>query len=221
MQDKILNKNFFLFDMDGVVLDSMHYHALSWIEVGLKYGLKFSKEEIFLYEGAFEKEIVKDLFEKKGVPFSEEFFRKLIEDYKRIFKIKYAWRINPFPEIPRILHFLKSCGKRLAIVTSSSKEFIHEVLKNGIKDFFDVIITAEDVKRRKPYPDPYLAGLEKLDASPESALVIENSPAGVRAAKLAGLPCIAISTTLPATFLKEADFIVSHHGELLKIFLEF
>ena len=74
-------------------------------------------------------------------------------------------------------------------------------------DRFDTIVTADDVTRFKPNPDPYLRALEKLRQEPENCLVVENAPAGIEAAKAAGLTCYAVASTLPPPYLQASDRI--------------
>lgn len=214
-----MNKDYIFFDLDGVVLDSMPYHAKAWIEAFSQFGLEFTEEEIYLHEGAIELETAKSLFLKKGINPTPEFFEKAFKLQKIIFKKKYASLIKPFPEIPEILEKLNEYNKKLALVTSSHKEIFEEVFPRNLKPFFSIIITGDLVKRRKPYPDPYLKALELLRAQKEKSLVIENAPAGILSAKQAGLHCIAIATTLPKERLVLADLIAKNHEELKKILL--
>ena len=210
---------YIFFDMDGVILDSMPYHAKSWIETFSQFGWEFKEEEIYLYEGAFEFEVVKELFLKKGIEPKKEVFYQALSLQKRIFQEKYAHRIKPFEEVPELLALLREKGKKLALVTSSHRDVVERVLPEEIRKHFSIIVTGEDVKRRKPHPDPYLRALSLSKAPKERALVVENAPAGVSSAKNAGLYCVGITTTLPPHHLSLADLIARDHKHLKELLL--
>ncbi|MEN3013461.1 MAG: HAD family phosphatase [Endomicrobiia bacterium] len=210
---------YIFFDLDGVILDSMPYHAQAWIEAFSLYNVYFTKEEVYLNEGSIEFEVIKKLFENKNLSIDEETFKKILSDQKNIFLKKYIKFIKPFKEVPQLIKDLKKSNKKLALVTSSDKEIIEKDLPEDIKVNFDVIITADKIKKRKPHPEPYLKAIELLKAEIEKSVAVENSPTGVLSAKTAGLKCIAITTTLPKEKLKLADIVISTHKELKKILM--
>lgn len=213
-------KSFVFFDLDGTLLDSMPYHAKAWIEVLSQYGLKFDEREVYIYEGAIEFETVREIFSKKGVEIKKEFFYDLLKKQKETFLIKFARFVKPFPEVPDLLENLKKERTSLALVTSSHAEVLEKVLPKDFKKFFALILTGDRISKRKPHPEPYLKALEFLKASVDDSLVVENSPAGVMSAKGANLFCIAITTTLPESYLDQADLIVKNHLELKKVLLD-
>jgi len=206
-----------LFDLDGVILDSMPWHVRAWQEAFSTLGLEIPEEEIYLHEGAIELETARNLFKNQGIEPTPEFFRKAFALQKKIFKEKYQARVKPFPEVPDLLSDLRKEGRRLALVTSSHQEILEEVFPKSLASLFHYIVTGDQVSRRKPHPDPYLMGLSGLGASVEEALAVENAPAGVRSAKSAGLLCIAITTTLAPHHLKEADLVVEDHRNLKRV----
>ncbi len=211
--------DYIFFDMDGVILNSMPYHARSWIEACKHFGWHFTEEEVYLYEGAFDFEVVKELFLKKGIYPDEKVFFKALSLQKKIFHEKYAHRIKPFEEVPELLALLREKGKKLALVTSSHRDVVEKVLPEVIKKHFSIIVSGEDVKKRKPHPEPYLKALYLSRAPKERAVVVENAPAGVCSAKNAGLRCIAITTTLPPHHLSLADIIAKNHKHLKELLL--
>lgn len=207
-------REFIFFDLDGVLLDSMPYHAKAWILAFKEFGLEFTEEEIFLHEGAIELESAKSLFLNKGFNPTKEFFEKAFNLQKRIFKEKFAEMVKPFPEVPDLLRDLKREKRKLALVTSSSSEILKEVFPEKLHSFFEVIITGDKVEKRKPHPDPYLKAKEALKAPKKEITVVENAPAGILSAKRAELFCIGITTTLKPEHLSLADLIVKNHSEL-------
>ncbi|MBE9571056.1 MAG: HAD family phosphatase, partial [Proteobacteria bacterium] len=93
-------------------------------------------------------------------------------------------------------------------------EILKKVLPPEIKSYMDHTVTGDQVSRRKPFPDPFLAALSALGQNPEACLVVENAPAGIMAAKAAALHCVALTTTLSEEHLSEADAVLSSHAEL-------
>ncbi len=206
-----------LFDLDGVILDSMPWHVRAWQEAFGTLGLKVPEEAIYLHEGAIELETARKIFEDQGVEPTPEFFREAFRLQKKIFTEKYRHRVRPFPGVEEELRALKKEGRRLALVTSSHREILNEVLPRSLASLFDFIVTGDQVPRRKPHPDPYLTGLAGLGLTREEALAVENAPAGIRSARSAGLFCIAITTTLSPEHLREADLVVEDHARLFGV----
>lgn len=212
-------KEFLFFDLDGVILNSMKYHAEAWILAFREFGLTFEEEEIYLHEGAIELETAKSLFMNKGVNPTPEFFEKAFKLQKIFFKRKFASLVKPYPEVPELLRDLREKGAKLALVTSSSREILEEVFPKNLECFFEVIITGDLIQKRKPHPDPYLKAREYFSAPQDMCLAIENSPAGILSAKRANLYCIAITTTLSPEHLSQADLILENHSALRNVLL--
>jgi HAD superfamily hydrolase (TIGR01509 family) len=212
-------KRHIFFDLDGVILDSMKYHARAWIEAFSQLGLSFSEEEIYLHEGAIELDTARTLFTSRGVNPTREFFESAFRLQKRLFLERYAKLVKPYPKVPDLLESLKKNGRKLALVTSSHAEILEKVFPKSLEKFFDVILTGDKVPRRKPHPDPYLRALSTLQADKGDSLVVENAPAGIKSAKSAGLFCVAIKTTLPEEHLKLADLIAEDHTHLSELLL--
>ena len=207
-----------LFDMDGVILDSMPWHVKAWQEAFREFGLVVPEEALYLHEGAIEAETSRKIFEDQGVSPSEELFRAVLKRQRELFRKKYQRFVRPFPEVPDLLSDLRKEGHRLALVTSSHQEILEAILPESLKRLFHFILTGDLVRRRKPHPEPYLKAQEALGVSPKESVVVENAPAGIKAAKAAGLFCVALTTTLPEKHLREADLILPSHRELYRWF---
>ncbi|NPA39965.1 MAG: HAD family phosphatase [Thermodesulfobacteria bacterium] len=213
-------KEYILFDLDGTLLDSMPYHAKSWIETLSEFGIPFEEKEVYIHEGALEIEVVKKIFRQKGVEVTTEFIKELFERQKKLFTEKYACFVKPFPEAYPLLEELKKKGKVLGLVTSSHEDVLKKVVPEDFLNYFDIVLTGEKTERRKPHPEPYLRAVKALKVSERDVLAVENSPAGVNSAKSAGLFCVGITTTLEPEFLKPpADLVVPNHSELRKVLL--
>jgi len=206
-----------LFDLDGTLTDSMPAHFESWNFALKNYGLVINYTELCLTEGADCYTIVDDIFRSKNIHSDKQTAEKLCE----IKTAHYVKGSKPklFDQVENILNFLQTKKIPIALVTGSSLENIRHSLSNNIFEKFQVIVKAGDTEKGKPYPDPYAKALEQLNLEPQDALVVENAPYGIKAAKAAGIKCAVVATTLDASYLSEADMIFENHCELLT-FLE-
>jgi len=205
-----------LFDMDGVLVDSMPYHFISWFEVLRKRGIRIMPIDIFEREGAKWDEVIKFAFKRERRPLSIETEKKIFEERLALFA-KYFKRYI-FAGAFIILEALKNRGFTLGLVTGSSLKEAEEMLPGEIFNLFDQIVAGDMVKRGKPYPDQYLLAAKKLKLPPSQCLVVENAPYGIRSAKTAKMFCIAIATSLEKNYLKQADIIFDNHEQLYKYF---
>jgi HAD superfamily hydrolase (TIGR01509 family) len=120
-----------------------------------------------------------------------------------------------FPSVPLVVDRLRQAGCRMGMVTGSSRNSLERVLTEDQAQWFDVIITADDVVRGKPHPEPFLLAARALKIEPEKCIVIENAPFGIEAARSAGCAAAAIfCTTLSKEDLGWANWIVKDHEEL-------
>lgn len=189
-----------LWDMDGTLLDSADYHWRSWRETLAAEGFELTRE-LFVESFGRRNDATLRAF------FGEEF---PLSEVARIGAIKEAsYRdmvrrhgVNLLPGVGRWLARLKADGWRQALATSASLLNIEAILE-GLKivDFFDAIVSAEDVQMGKPDPEVFLVAAARVSAPPSRCVVIEDSPAGIEAAHLAGMRVIGVQsshTSLPA-----------------------
>lgn len=209
-----MNIDAILFDMDGVVVDSMPFHADAWKRVLNEYGLVLEDVDILRREGMTGRQSVEEIFIEKDRPVpGDREFHDLMAKKHAIFE---ECRIELFPRIGEILSWVKSKGVRTALVTGSPRRSVRHVMPDEVLCRFDAVIAAEDVSKGKPDPEPYLKALDALGVRAGRSLIIENAPMGIRAARAAGIPCFALETTLPRRYLKGADRIFSGHEDLLE-----
>lgn len=188
-------KKFALIDMDGVLYDSMPFHARSWKLMMAEQGLDLPEEEFFLYEGMTGTATIDLIFRRElGRSVSDEEARRLYARKAELFNSMGEKRLMPGAH--RMLRALKEAGVGRVLVTGSAQQSLLTRLEMDYPGMFDTDkrVTALDVSHGKPNPEPYLKGLEKAGVSPEEAFVIENAPLGVRAGKAAGLFTIAVTT---------------------------
>lgn len=204
-----------IFDLDGVLLNSMPAHVAAWGETFQEAGLKVSEAFIYQNEGALDWELLKDQLPDSPDAISKETFQGLIERQREIYCHKHGQGVQTFPEARALVEGLRQGPLRLAVVTSSARKVLFPSLLSWMDTHFQVVVTGEAVQRCKPHPEPYRTSLKALDLRPEQALVIENAPAGIRSARGAGIFCVALATTLPPEALAEADHICADHQELV------
>lgn len=184
-----------LFDMDGVLYNSMPYHASAWHRAMAQFGYDLPEEEVYMHEGRTGTSTV-NLVSRRvhGVEVSEE-------RVAAIYKVKSDFfnefpPAEPMPGALSLLRQLKKQGLKILIVTGSGQRSLLDKLNVDYPDIFrrELMVTAFDVKRGKPDPEPYLMGLQKGELHPDECIVVENAPLGVRAAKAAGIFTIAVNT---------------------------
>lgn len=196
-----------LFDMDGVLYDSMKWHASSWHQTMSEFGIKSTLEEFYLYEGMVGGSTINHVINReKGRDASSEEIESIYKRKSELF-VKY----NDNSLIPYAYNFVKKVrdeGLNTLIVTGSGQPSLIEKVQHSFSGLFnrDDMVTAHDVTNGKPHPEPYLKGLKKAgDLESNQAIVVENAPKGVESAVSAGIFCIAINTgPLPDKLLYDA-----------------
>ena len=184
-----------LFDMDGVLYDSMPYHASAWHRAMAQFGYDLPEEEVYMHEGRTGTSTV------NLVSLREEGLEVSDERVAEIYKVK-SDLFNEFPPaapMPGALSLLlqlKAQGLKILIVTGSGQCSLLDKLNEDYPGIFrrELMVTAFDVKHGKPDPEPYLMGMQKGELCPDECVVVENAPLGVRAAKAAGIFTIAVNT---------------------------
>lgn len=184
-----------LFDMDGVLYDSMGYHAISWKESMAEYGLHMTEQDAYRCEGMRGVETIRLISQREGENnISEEEAQKMYRTKSEHFaKFPVASLI---PGIKDVHQSLLDKNVRIGVVTGSGQPSLLNRLLNDFSGYLDenIIVTANDVTHGKPAPDPYLQGMKKAGTTPNETIVIENAPLGIRSAVAAGCHCIAVNT---------------------------
>ena len=210
------------FDQDGVLFNSMPYHAKSWEMAMNEHGLPFSAQDAYRNEGRTGAAVIAEAFEEIGLTNKEE----LPALCERIYAAKSA-HFNELtgghlpeliPGIREVLAYLKSRGVQCWVVTGSGQRSLLDSLLTTFPDTFTGIISAFDVQHGKPHPEPYLKAWERCGFAKNECMVVENAPLGVRAGKAAGLFTVAVNTgPLPDELLwnEKADVVVPNMAALL------
>jgi beta-phosphoglucomutase len=201
-----------IFDMDGVIVDSMPYHFLAWYEALRPYGIRVSCFDIYSKEGERWEKTLKNFLKRKYLNPSDKIIKRIFSARKRIFKNKFK-RLT-FRGAEEFLTCLDKNGYMLGLVTGTPQKEVREILPKRIERIFDCIVAGDHVKKGKPHPEPYLEAARILGVQSRECVVVENAPFGIEAAKRAGMYCIALTTSLPREYLKKADMVVESLEEI-------
>jgi len=196
-----------IFDLDGVIVDSMPYHFIAWYEALRPLGTRVSCFEVFAKEGENWEKSLKEFLGKAGIAPKPALLKKIFASRQKIFK-KY-FRRHFFPGAADFIFCLKKSGYRLGLVTGTPLASARTILPEKLFAAFDAVVSGDSVKQGKPHPEPYLKAARLLKLPPRECAVIENAPLGIESAKKAGMFCFAVTTSLPAEYLRRADCIVS------------
>ena len=200
----------FLFDMDGVLFDSMPGHAVAWVKAVERFGLSMTAEEVYMNEGRTGAGTINALAQRtwgRDATESEikEIYAAKSEEFNRYFEQQGEAPV--MPGVTDVLNKVRARGLMRVIVTGSGQLSLLDNLNRHFPGQFsrELMVTAFDVKRGKPDPEPYLMGLQKAHLRADEAVVIENAPLGVQAAHAAGIFTIAVNTgPLPGSALWDA-----------------
>lgn len=206
-----------LFDMDGVIFDSMPHHAKAWVKAFADEGIVFNEYEAYKREGMTGPATIQEMFvAQKGREASKE-------ECDRIYAIKCKYFENEGPAevmtgIREVLEFVRDAGLQIFIVTGSGQHCLFNKLDSLFPGIFtpERMVTAYDVKKGKPDPEPYLMALKKGGFSADETIVVENAPLGVTSAHAAGIFTVAVNTgiLLPEDLLsKGADVLFDNMHE--------
>lgn len=208
-----------IFDMDGVLVDSEPTQAKAIMEVCREFGMEVSESECDDFRGRKMEDIFFYASKKYGIEIVP--IREMV---KRKIEIYLEFALQDVKLVSGVREFLDKLKKtqkyRFALTTSGRKIQQDQILaKYQLENFFETMITSDDVKNGKPHPEPYIVTVEKLNEEPGACLVIEDSDNGILSAKTAGCLTCGITTTFPGNRLESAgaDIIISDFDELAKI----
>ncbi len=201
-----------LFDFDGVVVQSEDVYDRATKKLGEMYGVQIPlpfyeanrgiAEDLFYerFKRAFKLDVNLASLQKNG--------RKLLWD-------EFSSSVHYTPGFQQFYTKIRQHVSHVALVTATPRPLIDEIFKNSEIDVdFDFIITSSDVEKTKPAPDSYLKACHQIGVEPAQALVVEDSPTGLKSATRAGCQTVGITTSCDKESLKEANFVVDSFGEL-------
>ena len=190
-----INLKAVLFDMDGVLFNSMPNHAESWHKVMLRFGFGLSRDEAYMHEGRTGASTINIISRReRGHDATEEEIKAIYQAKTEEFnKCPMAERM---PGAYEVLTKIKEEGLIPMVVTGSGQTSLLDRLNHNFPGIFkkELMVTAFDVKYGKPNPEPYLMALKKGGLKADEAIVVENAPLGVEAGHNAGIFTIAVNT---------------------------
>ncbi|MBN2043043.1 MAG: HAD family phosphatase [Candidatus Aenigmarchaeota archaeon] len=205
--------NTIIFDMDGVLLDSVPQHRQAFAEVFRDVGVHVSNDDFREVSGMTTPDIIRNIAKKHGMEVDVEVMSEK-KDKKALEKISKDMRI--FDGVRDVVKNLRNNGFRIGFASSSDKSVIdHFMEKGGLKGMFDSVVMGIDLHRSKPDPEVFLLATEKMGSRPESSVVVEDARNGIIAAKRARMKCIAIKNDfIRPEDIKKADVIVNSIKEI-------
>lgn len=202
-----------IFDMDGTLIDNTPYHFKSWQALFNKYGKgELSRETYYTrISGVPIMDTLKGLFPDRDEPG----LKVLLNEKESFYRNLYAPHLAPISGLEKFLTELKNSGIKMAMATSATVEDIDFVLnKVPIRANFDAIVNSSMVSKPKPNPQIFLKAAEKLNAPPSKCVVFEDSLAGIKAGRDAGMKVVAITTGHKAEALHPVDLVIDDYSDL-------
>ena len=186
-----MGKKAVIFDMDGVIFDTEKVYLDIWTEVFEKYGYKMTKELYITVMGTGRDNVIKTLLDN----FCDELpIEKMYEEKDNQLFYRIENQGIPLKEgVKELFSMLKEKDYKIALATSAKRERVEKQIKDKwLKESFDAIVCGDDVEKGKPSPDIFLKAAKEIDVEPENCFVVEDSPAGIKAAFSGGMKGIHV-----------------------------
>ena len=209
---KLLSRMGAVFDWDGVVIDSSRQHAESWERLAGEAGKTLPPGHFLRGFGMKNEVIISELGWSRDAGEIRRLSLRKEELYREIVKESHP---EPLPGVREFLERLAAGEIPCALGSSTHRLNITLSLERlGLGRFFRTLVTAEDVSRGKPDPEVFLLAAARLGVAPPRCVVFEDAPVGLAAARSAGMPCVAVSTTHPPAALADAALVVGRLDEI-------
>lgn len=208
----------FIFDLDGVIVDTAKYHYLAWQKIANQLGIEFTPEHNEELKGVSRVRSLELILQLGKIEASQEDKDKWLtqknEDY-----LSYLVDMDNSELLPGVLPVLRYLKERKQLIAlgSASKNARPILEKTGIIHYFDAIVDGNDVSNAKPDPEVFLRAAELLNTAPENAIVFEDSVAGIQAANIANMTSVGIGEV---KILHEADYIFPDFTHIETNFIE-
>ena len=220
------NQKAYFFDMDGVLFDSMPHHAIAWEEVMKEHGLSFTARDCYINEGRTGESVIREAMQMaRHRDATPDEIEQIYAEKSECFHVlaQQAGGTVVIDGVADVLRYVQSQGHQIWVVTGSGMRTLLNNLNTALPPVFqpDRMVTAFDVTKGKPDPEPYLKAWEGSGLSKEQCVVIENAPLGIRSGKAAGLTVYAVNTgILTREDLAQADQVFDSMAELLSFLQE-
>lgn len=208
----------FIFDLDGVIVDTAKYHYLAWRKLANELGFEFTHEQNELFKGVSRKRCLEILLDIGGIEATQAQFDTWMVE-KNVDYLAYIEKMDAseiLPDVPRVLEYLKN--KNVPIALGSASKNAKPILeKVGLLHYFDSIVDGNNVTKAKPDPEVFLIAADNLGVGSQSCVVFEDAVAGIQAANAAGMVSIGIGDS---DILNEAKHNFKDFTEMDNQFLE-
>lgn len=208
----------FIFDLDGVIVDTAKYHYLAWHKLAKELGFEFTKEQNELFKGVSRKRCLEILLDIGGITATQKQFDTWMVE-KNVDYLAYIEKMDAseiLPDVPRVLEYLKK--KNVPIALGSASKNAKPILeKVNLLPYFDSIVDGNSVTKAKPDPEVFLIAASNLGVAANSCVVFEDAVAGIQAANAANMVSIGIGDD---TILNEANYNFKDFTEISDDFLE-
>ncbi len=202
-----------IFDLDGTLIDNNSYHIEAWKVFYSKHGLEFSMDD---YRNNINGKINKDIFNYiLKAELTPQEIKGYDEEKEALYRELYAPHIHPIPGLTDLLAAVKDAGIPMAIATSGLPPNINFMFSHvDIAHYFQAVVNATHITNGKPHPEIFLKAAAAVEANPANCIAFEDSVAGTRSAKGAGMKVIALATTHKREELTEADLVINDYTEV-------
>jgi beta-phosphoglucomutase len=207
-----------IFDLDGVIVDTAHYHYLAWKQLAAELGFELTPEDNEKLKGVSRIQSLEIILGIGGISLNEEEKIRLAER-KNDWFVDYINRMTPeeiFPGVKPLIHALRARGIMIALA-SSSKNAARVIDLLEISACFDTIVDGTMVIHSKPDPEIFLLAASRLSVAPGDCVVFEDAEAGVEAALRAGMKCVGVGST---DQLGKANIVIPRTGDFFPEMLQ-
>lgn len=213
-----MNTKGFIFDLDGVIVDTAKYHYLAWKNLATSLEIPFSEAQNEQLKGVSRVASLHKILTWGAISLSEEAFNATMNEKNEEY-LSYISKMTTseiLPDVVRVLDFLKETNQKIAL-GSASKNARIILDKVALKEYFETIVDGTNVTKAKPDPEVFLNAAEGLQVPPNQCVVFEDSVAGIQAANTAGMISIGIGDK---TVLHEADHVFRDFTEMPSEFIK-
>jgi beta-phosphoglucomutase len=200
-----------IFDLDGVIIDTAHYHYIAWKRLASEFNINLTIEQNERLKGVSRLRSLEIILELGNIQLTEE-QKERAASRKNAWFIEYIESIRPeeiFPGVKELIQSMREKGLKIALASSSKNApRVIELLK--IADMFDAMVDGTMISHTKPHPEIFLLAASKLGALPSECVVFEDAEAGVEAALSGGMKCVGVGSEEQ---LGKADLVIAKTGD--------
>lgn len=200
-----------IFDLDGVIVDTAHYHYIAWKRLASEFNINLTPQQNELLKGVSRMRSLEIILELGNIHLDQAEMERLADKKNKWF-VEYIESIRPeeiFPGVKEFIQSLRQAGIKVALA-SSSKNAPRVIELLGIAKEFDAMVDGSMITHTKPHPEIFLLAASKLGLSPADCVVFEDAEAGVEAAVAAGMKCVGVGSEEQ---LGKANKVIARTGD--------